>query len=71
MPDVKVEWDFITDEFPEGDPYGKESTPTIVSVPDYVVEETELPYGEDYVSDWLSDEYGWCVFDWEIVEENN
>ncbi len=65
--DIIVEWDFTTDEFPSGDPYGENTTPKVVSVPDYVIEETELPYTEDYVSDWLSDEYGWCVNDWKVV----
>lgn len=64
---IKVNWDFTTDEFPSGDPYGESETPKVVDVPDYVIEETELPYTDDYVSDWLSDEYDWCVNDWQIV----
>jgi hypothetical protein len=67
---VKVDWDFYNDELGSIDPYGQSTTPTLVEVPDTLIADSDAIYGNDYVSDWLSDEYGWLVSDWEVHEDN-
>ena len=45
---VKVEWDLDGEEL--------DGLPSIVNIPDNV--------GEEFISDWLSDEYGFCHNGW-------
>lgn len=46
-----------------------ETLPTEVEIPDSLIDEE---FGEDYyysdISDWLSDEYGFCHFGFELVD---
>lgn len=54
---INIVWDF--DEGEEG---SFTELPARVDIPSDV-------YDED-IADWLSDTYGWCVFSYEIKEEN-
>lgn len=53
---VKVNWDLSTDD--KDEPYTLEEAgvPEIVDVPDNIE--------KDEITDWLSDTYGWCLWDW-------
>ena len=46
--------------------------PTEVEIPDYLIDDDE-DFDEDYyysdISDWLSDEYGFCHFGFELVDQ--
>lgn len=49
---VSVEWDTDGEDV--------EDLPTIIAVPN------EIEY--DDVADWLSDNYGWCVYGWRVLQ---
>lgn len=60
---VSVTWDTTTDEYPEGQPGIK--TQSVIAVPEHIYfMDHDNNFDTDYVSDYLSDEYGWCVKDW-------
>ena len=75
---VIVEWDieggYDEDDF-DGEPsYDDLGLPEIVAIPDEVMDEyneQSLQYGhsqaEQLITDWLSDEYGFCHFGWSFV----
>ena len=58
---VKVDWDLTNDD---GDDY---ATPADVGLAE-VVQVPPLLDTED-ITDWLSDEYGYCLFSWSYVTE--
>lgn len=57
---VHVNWD-TDNEIVEG-------LPEIVNIPQVIVDKIKLEWGrenfDEGISDWLSDEYGFCVFGW-------
>ncbi|MEC8306978.1 MAG: hypothetical protein VXZ72_03930, partial [Chlamydiota bacterium] len=53
---IKVEWDL------DG------LSPVEAGVPEIVTLPEDLPVNK-HVSDYLSDTYGWCVFEWNPIEE--
>ena len=61
---VIVRWDFIDTEGFEGlsydDALAKSNLPAIVEVPGGI--------DIDLVSDWLSDEYGFCHYGWHTIK---
>jgi hypothetical protein len=60
---LNVKWDTTSDEYPEGEPEVK--TEQVIGVPKEIYEMDEQNNFEtDYVSDYLSDEYGWLVLEW-------
>ena len=63
MKAVNIKWD--TDE----DMEVFDELPTEVEIPDSLIDEE---FDEDYyysdISDWLSDEYGFCHFGFELVD---
>ena len=61
MKAVNIKWD-VTD----GDMELLEELPTEVEIPDYLITDDEDDLLDD-VSDWLSDEYGFCHFGFELV----
>ena len=59
MKAVNIKWDT------DGDMELLEELPTEVEIPDYLItDEDDLL---DDISDWLSDEYGFCHFGFELV----
>ena len=62
MKAVNIKWD-VTD----GDMELLEELPTEVEIPDYLITDDEDDLLDD-VSDWLSDEYGFCHFGFELVD---
>ena len=78
MTRIRVEWDTSSDNGVEWTA-AECGLPEIVDVPDYVclcsVEEEYIDadgqISEDFqpVTDWLSDEYGFCVFGWEVIDD--
>ena len=60
MKAVNIKWDT------DGDMELLEELPTEVEIPDYLItDEDDLL---DDISDWLSDEYGFCHFGFELVD---
>lgn len=60
---LNVKWDTTSDEYPYGEP--EVETEQVIGVPVEVYEMDEANnFDTDYVSDYLSDEYGWCVMEW-------
>ena len=60
MKAVNIKWDT------DGDMEVFDELPTEVEIPDYLItDEDDLL---DDVSDWLSDEYGFCHFGFELVD---
>ena len=63
---VIVKWDFVDTEGLDGlsydDALAESNLPSIVEVPNGV--DTEL------VSDWLSDEYGFCHYGWHTIKSD-
>ena len=59
---VKVRWDFDLDDcdMSHADFLIQSGLSSIVNVPDDI--------DEDFVSDWLSDKYGYCHYGWSRVE---
>lgn len=59
---IRVDWD-LTDDDNDGEAYTLEEVgiPAVVEVPDDIPEED--------VSDYLSDNYGWCVNSWRLIQE--
>lgn len=64
MKAVNIKWD--VDELEDLD-----NLPTEVEIPDNLIDNNE-DFDEDYyysdISDWLSDEYGFCHFGFELVD---
>ena len=60
MKAVNIKWDT------DGDMELLEELPTEVEIPDYLITDDEDDLLDD-VSDWLSDEYGFCHFGFELV----
>ena len=60
MKAVNIKWDT------DGDMELLEELPTEVMIPDYLITDDEDDL-LDKVSDWLSDEYGFCHFGFELV----
>ena len=59
MKAINIKWDT------DGDMELLEELPTEVEIPDYLItDEDDLL---DDISDWLSDEYGFCHFGFELV----
>ena len=65
---INIEWD-VADEDMTQEEMDEilETLPTEVEIPNYLAEEYEDGY-EDDISDWLSDEFGFCVCEFEIEE---
>ena len=60
MKAVNIKWDT------DGDMELLEELPTEVEIPDYLITDDEDDLLDD-ISDWLSDEYGFCHYAFEIV----
>ena len=60
MKAVNIKWDT------DGDMELLEELPTEVEIPDYLIPDDEDDLLDD-VSDWLSDEFGFCHFGFELV----
>ena len=60
MKAVNIKWDT------DGDMELLEELPTEVEIPDYLITDDEDDLLDD-ISDWLSDEYGFCHFGFELV----
>ena len=64
MKAVNIKWD--VDELEDLD-----NLPTEVEIPDNLIDNNE-DFDQDYyysdISDWLSDEYGFCHFGFELVD---
>ncbi len=74
---LAVEWDFKVDDDDEWNALSYEEQreqadiPDIITVPAEVVDDYQeaKDSGDDaeyVVSEWLSDEFGWCHYGWEI-----
>ena len=61
MKAVNIKWDT------DGDMELLEELPTEVEIPDYLITDDEDDL-LDNISDWLSDEYGFCHFGFELVD---
>ena len=60
MKAVNIKWDT------DGDMELLEELPTVVEIPDYLITDDEDDL-LDNISDWLSDEYGFCHDAFELV----
>ena len=60
MKAVNIKWDT------DGDMELLEELPTEVEIPDYLITDDEDDLLDD-VSDWLSDEFGFCHFGFELA----
>ena len=60
MKAVNIKWDT------DGDMELLEELPTEVEIPDYLITDDKDDLLDD-ISDWLSDEYGFCHFGFELV----
>ena len=72
MKAVNIKWDVtdgVEDMTQEEMNEVLETLPTEVNIPDSLIDEE---FDEDYyysdISDWLSDEYGFCHFGFELVD---
>ena len=67
MATVAVDWDTVSDDDPTGE--NGDWLPALVEVPDEVILESQIENDFSVVTEWLSDEYGFCLFDWAIVPD--